>query len=241
MNKWIKMLLSDPGEPVAVEAAQARRQRITICATVVICCLLLAVVDGYIRPPYAVKAAGKIVLFLAVPMALMRKELLPVLRPDKKALTLGLILGILVMALILGGYAILNPWLDLSAVPAAMEANGGITEENFLWVASYVAFCNSLLEEIFFRGFAFLTLRKVSSRGFAYVVSAAGFSLYHAAIVDGWVLPLLFGLMLLGLFFCGIFFNRLDEGRGRIWVSWPVHMCANLAINAVGLIVMEMV
>ena len=228
----------------------------TFCAVIAICCLILAVVDGYLHPPYGVKAAGKIVLFLLVPFVCTwmqsksggaAKEnslwtmFLSTFRPDRRALIIGLSLGAGTMVVILGGYALLAPWLDFSAIPAAMEANGGITADNFLWVGLWVALCNSLLEEIFFRGFAFLTLRQVSSRRYAYVVSAASFSLYHAAIVDGWVSPILFVLMLVALFVCGLFFNWLDESRGRIWVSWLMHMCANLAINTIGMRLLGMV
>lgn len=248
-------------------------RRVVFCVVILVCCLILAVVDGYLRPPYAVKAAGKVVLFLVIPLLCTywmgrttvgsqgkpsdrhgqqgpcengrednpRNLFFSVFRPDRRALTIGLALGVGTMVVILGGYALLSAWLDLSAIPAAMEANGGITADNFLWVGLYVALCNSLLEEIFFRGFAFLTLRRVSSRGFAYVVSAAAFSLYHAAIVDGWVSPLLFGLMLAALFVCGLFFNWLDESRGRIWVSWLMHMCANLAINTIGMRLLGMI
>ena len=237
-----------------------------ICTVIILCCLILAVVDGYLRPPYGVKAAGKVVLFFAVPALCslgwsrrwmgrrMAKEKMTeengtfslptiffVLRPDRPALLGGICLGLGTVALILGGYHLLTPWLDLSAIPAAMEANGGITADNFLWVGLWVALCNSLLEEIFFRGFAFLLLKRVSSRRFAYVVSAAAFSLYHAAIVDGWVSPLLFGLMLLALFVCGLFFDWLDEKRERIWMSWLVHMCANLAINTIGMQLLGMI
>ena len=236
------------------DTAKKKQQKLIICAAIVVCCLLMALVDGYLRPPYAVKAAGKVVLFLGVPLLYSRLVLcqdgpggmvtdgiLSVLRPDKKALILGLALGAGTMLVILGGYALLSPWLDLSAIPAAMAANGGITADNFLWVGSYIALCNSLLEEIFFRGFAFLMLKKVSSRRFAYVASAAGFSLYHAAIVDGWVSPLLFGLMLTALFVCGLFFNWLDERRERIWVAWLMHACANVAINAIGMVLLGMI
>lgn len=227
-----------------------------ICGVIAICCLILAVVDGYLRPPYGVKAAGKILLFLVVPFVCtwvlskyggaekesgLWSKFLSTFRPDRRALTIGLSLGAGTMVVILGGYALLAPWLDLSAIPAAMEANGGITADNFLWVGLWVALCNSLMEEIFFRGFAFLTMRQISSRRFAYVVSAAAFSLYHAAIVDGWVSPILFLLMLVALFVCGLFFNWLDENRGRIWVSWLMHMCANLAINTIGMRLLGMI
>ena len=36
----------------------------------------------------------------------------------------------------------------------------GITAGNFLWVAIYISVMNSFLEEFFFRGFGFITLKK---------------------------------------------------------------------------------
>ena len=250
--------------------AADRKARITICIVVILCCGLLALVDGYWKPAYGVKAGIKVLLFFVVPLVctwwLGRREeadrqdlqgieyasesgaatisltgFLTVFQPDRKALTLGLGLGAGTMAVILGGYALLAPYLDLSAIPAAMASNGGITADNFLYVGSWIALCNSLMEEIFFRGFAFLQLCRVSSRKFAYVISGAAFSLYHAAIVDGWVSPILFLLMLAALFACGLFFDWLDENRGRIWVSWLMHMCANVAINLIGMRLLGMI
>ena len=248
------------------------KNRMVICIVVILCCGLLALVDGYWKPAYGVKAGIKVLLFLVVPLVctwwlgrkkeedrqvlqqkenvaetehrvatVSLKEFLTVFQPDRKALTLGLGLGAGTMAVILGGYALLAPYLDLSAIPAAMASNGGITADNFLYVGSWIALCNSLMEEIFFRGFAFLQLCRVSSRKFAYVISGAAFSLYHAAIVDGWVSPILFLLMLAALFACGLFFDWLDEKRGRIWVSWLMHMCANVAINLIGMRLLGMI
>ena len=47
--------------------------------------------------------------------------------------------------------------------------------------------------------------------------------------------PLLFVLMLAALFGCGLFFDLLDTKRELIWVSWLVHLFANLAINTIGM------
>lgn len=249
-----------------------RKNRMVICIVVILCCGLLALVDGYWKPAYGVKAGIKVLLFFVVPLVctwclgrkneedrqdLQQKEkiaeaehgaatisltkFLAVFQPDRKALTLGLGLGAVTMSVILGGYALLAPYLDLSAIPAAMASNGGITADNFLYVGTWIALCNSLMEEIFFRGFSFLQLCRVSSRKFAYIVSGAAFSLYHAAIVDGWVSPILFLLMLAALFVCGLFFDWLDEKRGRIWVSWLMHMCANVAINLIGMRLLGMI
>lgn len=215
-----------------------KREAWFLCASVVICCAVMALVDGLWQPPYGVKSAVKVVLFLLIPLLLGKYlDLSPFscLRPDKKAFLLGFGLGIGTVAVILGGFRILSPWLDLSAIPAALEENAGVTKDNFLYVSLYIALCNSLLEEFFFRGFTFLSLKKLTSSPFAFCFSAAAFAVYHAAIMKGWFSPFLFLLTLAALFGSGLFFNMLNFRRERIWASWLMHMGANLAINAIGM------
>jgi len=103
-------------------------------------------------------------------------------------------------------------------------------------VAIYISLINSLLEEFFFRGLGFLTLKKMTSRKFAYLFSAATFSLYHIAIMTSWFAPFLFIVLILSLFVAGIFFNWLNEKNHNIYSSWIVHMGANFAINTIGFI-----
>ena len=119
--------------------------------------------------------------------------------------------------------------------------NGGISADNFLYVSLYIAFCNSLLEEFFFRGFAYLTLKKVASPLFATAFSAAAFAFYHGGMLDGWFSPLLYAGTLAALFVCGLFFNYLNNRSNRIWTSWLTHMGANIAINTVGMILLDMI
>ena len=91
-----------------------------------------------------------------------------------------------------------------------------------------------MLEEFFFRGFAFLALSK-RIKG-ASLFSAVAFSLYHTAMMLGWFPPLLFALALIGLTIGGMLFNWLDKTNGTIYTGWLVHMFANFAINTVGAI-----
>ena len=100
----------------------------------------------------------------------------------------------------------------------------------------YISFINSLLEEFFFRGFAFLSLKRLTGRGFAYVFSSLSFALYHVAMMIGWFSLPLFMLMLAGLFVGGMIFNYLNEKCENVYTSWLVHMFANLGINTVGFI-----
>ena len=142
-------------------------------------------------------------------------------------------------ALIYGAYFALRSVFDFSAVTALLGKNAGVTAENFLWVSLYISFVNSLLEEFFFRGFAFLVLRRYAGERFACVFSALSFALYHTAMMLGWFPPLLFLLALAGLTAGGVLFNLLDARAGTIFPSWAVHIFANLAINTVGFILFK--
>ena len=101
-------------------------------------------------------------------------------------------------------------------------------------MALYISFVNSLLEEFFFRGFAYLTLEKRVPH--ASLFSAVAFAVYHTAMMLGWFPPAIFALALAGLTVGGMIFNWLNKYDGSIYTSWLVHMCANFAINTVGFI-----
>ena len=59
-------------------------------------------------------------------------------------------------------------------------------------------------------------------------------ALYHVAMTLGWYgLPVQL-LTLAGLALGGWIFCRLDEHSGSLWLSWVVHLGANLATNAIG-------
>lgn len=212
-----------------------RKQARWTVALALLGCLAMAFVEAVLRPSYPVKSALKLVIFLGC--ALLCPGFRPFRafhRPDRRSLVTAASLAAGTFCLILGGYALLAPWLDLSAVTANLEAKEGITAGLFPFVALYISLGNSLLEEFFFRGFAFLGLRESGHTKLAWGFSALAFALYHVAIMDGWFAPPLFLLLTAGLMAAGLFFNRLDR-NGSLWPSWLVHMGANLAINAIGL------
>ncbi len=204
--------------------------------------LLMCVVDGIISPPYLYKSLIKIVLFLLVPLIcfLLWKDKSEHLRrlflPQKRSFLIALSLGAAVFAVILGAYFALRSFVDFSGIRDSLTGGIGVTADNFIYVALYISFVNSLLEEFFFRGFAFLLLRQEVGRRFAYLYSSALFAFYHVGMTSGWFNPLIGLLCMLGLFVGGCIFNFLNEKWGSIYPSWLVHMFANFAINTVGLI-----
>ncbi len=226
------------------EAKRSNKNAIITIATVIISCILMAVADGVLNLPYATKSAVKIVLFFILPviyLKVIKIRFSQYIKPKRRSVIWGLILGAATFAVILGGYAILCPFLDLSAVPKSLAGSEGITKDNFIYVSVYISFCNSLLEEFFFRCFAFLILREFTSVKFAMLFSSAAFALYHVAIMSGWFAPWLFILIVAALFLCGLLFNIFDTKGERIWVSWLVHLFANLAINAIGMILLGII
>ncbi|USF26632.1 hypothetical protein N510_001562 [Firmicutes bacterium ASF500] len=207
---------------------------------VIVGCLVMAWVEGMLRPIYPVKSALKIVVFggtaiLYARAAGDRAVLRPFRRPGYKALRLAIPLAAAVFLLLLGGYLLLAPWLDLSAIPENLAVKEGITQKTFPLAALYITFCNSLLEEYFFRGFAFLTLYRLGYVRLAYGFSALAFALYHVSITSNWGSPVLIVLMVAGLTVAGLLFDWLDRD-GSLFPSWLVHMGANLGTNSVGLI-----
>lgn len=217
-----------------------KKTNIFMVATVAVCCAVMAVVDGIIQPGYWIKSAVKLVLFLAVPLIFARLDknisLSALFRFDKKSFGLAAAVGGGVFAVILSGYFALRGVFDFSGIVGSLTEGVGVGRHNFVFVAIYIAVVNSFLEEFFFRGFAFLTLKRSASSVFAYVFSAAAFSLYHVAMMIGWFHAVLWMLVMAGLFAGGLIFDYFNQRSGTIYPSWLIHMCANLAINTVGII-----
>ena len=209
-----------------------------IVAAVIVGCAVMSYVDGVIQPGYIAKSLVKLALFIGLPLLCARRdgtfELHALFRTGRRGILSALALGAAVYAVVLAAYFALRGVFDFSALTAALTAQTGVTRGNFLFVALYISFVNSLLEEFFFRGFAFLTLRRFSTDRFAYAFSALTFALYHLAMMQGWFSKWVALLALLGLAAGGFIFDRVDEPDGCIYRSWLVHMFANFATNTVG-------
>lgn len=215
-------------------------KKLHIPILVIIACIVMGIVDAVIQPGYAIKSAIKIIMFLLIPIVygLFFKEfnIKNLMKPDKKGLCIALCLGFVIYGVVIGAYWIFKDVFDFSALTGSLNETTGVNKSNFIWVAIYISFVNSLLEEFFFRGFSFITLKKLTSRRFAYVFSSMAFALYHIAMMIGWFgLPVIL-ISLVGLFIGGMIFNRFDEKSENIYLSWLIHMFANFATNTIGFI-----
>ncbi len=217
----------------------------TTRATLMIClitvfCILMAVIDGMIKADYFTKSIVKFVMFLILPFIysvfdknINFKELFI---PDKNGIKLAIFLGAFVYIVILGGYFLLKDIFDFSNITDSLTKNIGVTGNNFIFVSLYISFVNSFLEEFFFRGFAFITLKRIIGRKFAYLFSSFVFAVYHIAMMIGWFSIEVFVIVMAGLFAGGLVFNYLNEKSLTLYPSYFVHMFANFAINTIGFI-----
>lgn len=218
------------------------KKSLYVLISVIICAGGMSLVDGIVRPQYFIKSLIKIALFLLVPLVYFllnraeRGELKKLFKPRCRELLLSLSLGLGIFAVILGGYFLLRSVIDFSGIADKLTGDVGVNRDNFVFVSLYISFVNSLLEEFFFRGFAFLTLKRNTTRKFAHSFSALAFSLYHAGMMIGWFGIGIVLLALAGLYVGGVIFNILNEKSENIYASWLSHMFANFAINTIGFI-----
>lgn len=222
-------------------------KRLYMILSIVLCAAAMCVVDAVIKPNYWIKSAIKVGLFLLVPsiyFLVNREELAQIkglFRMRWKKTAWALALGVGVYGVIFGGYLLLRGTFDFSGIAGKLTADTGVSAKNFLYVSLYVSIVNSFLEELFFRGFGFLALKRVTSRKFAYGFSALLFAIYHGGMTAGYYHIGIFLLTLFALFVAGLMFNFLNEKSETIYPSWLVHMFANFGINTVGFLLFGMI
>ena len=218
------------------------KKSISIVATLVMFSLVVTGVDAILHPNYFVKIPIKIIFFLALPMLFFLinksdfKEFKKLFIFKRNGILKSLLLGLGVYAVIVGGYLLTRNIIDFSNVTSSLTGGMGITADNFIYVSLYISLMNSFLEEFFFRGYGFMTLKKYTTRKTAYIFSSAMFAVYHIGMLIGMFGIGALSLLLFGLIIGGCIFNYLNELNDNIYSSWFVHMFANFAINTVGFI-----
>lgn len=210
-----------------------------IIIILLISCILMYFIEVFLKPTYFTKSIFKIILFGILPFSYCTfdkniniKDIFNI--RSKKQLLLSFLLALGVYAFILGSFLLLRTFIDLNDITLALGESLNVNKNNFLYIALYISFINSLLEEFFFRGFIFFSLKNNSSQISAYILGALSFSLYHIAIIFNWFNIIIFLLIIIGLFISGLFFHWLNEKFNNIYNSWLVHMFANFSINTIG-------
>ena len=217
-----------------------KNRKFLIIAITIFSCTVMALVDAVIQPGYFIKSMIKMSVFLIFPLlySFLDTDFKPksFFKFNKKGILTALVLGVSVYTVILLSFFIFKNVFDFSSLTKSLTATTGVNKSNFIFVALYISFVNSLLEEFFFRGFSFLSLKDASGRVPAYIISSFLFAVYHIAMMIGWFEFPVTCLALLGLFLGGIIFNFFNEKHNNIYPSWLIHMFANFATNTIGFI-----
>ena len=199
----------------------------------VITILLLFWIEQGQNAPYFVKTLAKIGLFLIIPSILFyqtRFSFLHFRKTDKNSLRVAFVLGFIVMSVIIASFIILHAYIDIDSLLADL-GDAGVTATVFPFVALYILFGNSWLEEFFFRGLlpSFFTHAR-----FRLFVPSLFFALYHVTIFLPWFSPPLLALAIVGLWIGGIIFQLVNERSQTILPSWTIHMFADVGVLLVG-------
>ena len=187
---------------------------------------------------YAISSAFKVLLFISCPLIyyrfILREKFTDyiLVKGDSRNIKLSLILGISVFVFIWGVFLVLRPFIDNQMISDALETNG-ITRNNFHFVFIYIVLINASLEQLFFRGFVFMTLYRMEFKGYAHVYSSLLFSLYHVPIIWGGVSVGIMLLSVFGLVVAGLIFNFLAVKCKNLAGSIIVHVSANFALNTI--------
>lgn len=204
---------------------------------IILCCVIMALVETVIEPAYIVKSAVKAAVFLLLPSITLKVLNIKVFDRNftlnKKDIIKLLALGLLIYGAIVGVFFLTRNVFDYSALVDSQMADQKINSGSFIWVASYVSFGNSFLEEFLFRFIAFIKLSEYMSKRFAYIFSSVMFAVYHIAMIGAsFPLPLLL-LSLFVLAVGGFIFDLVDSKNMNIYYSWFIHMFADIAIMTV--------
>ncbi|MBE7043238.1 MAG: CPBP family intramembrane metalloprotease [Ruminococcaceae bacterium] len=216
---------------------QCCKKRLWLIITVIISCVVMAFIETIIEPTYFLKSVLKMLFFLFVPILVIKLQKEKVFADSfslhKKSILQLLGLGLAIYGIIMGAFFLTKEIFDYSTLVNSLSTDQKVSHTHFIWVALYISFGNSLLEEFLFRFVAFLHLSKYTTKKAVYFFSSCLFALYHIAMIgSSFPVPLLL-LALVGLAVGGAIFNYVDEKGRTIYYSWIIHMFADFAIMTI--------
>lgn len=149
-----------------------------------------------------------------------------------RALTEGLLLGLLLAAAVLAANALVGErWLNPEVLRGTLTRAGIDTPGRFLGVALYIALFNSLLEEYVWRWFAFRQIERVTRPRLAVPLAALCFTLHHVLVFAVQLGPELAVAGSIAVFVAGCLWSWLYARWRSIWPAWLCHV----VVDAVGL------
>jgi membrane protease YdiL (CAAX protease family) len=184
------------------------------------------------------------VLFIVPPLIYCRVRGIrlfgDVLKPGnwRNCLPAAIALGLACGTIFLGVYFVAIDWLvDRTVIVQRMGLQFSVTAATVALIAPVTIFLNSLLEEFFYRGFAFGQLVR-RQRIVGQCLPAAAFSAQHLLFINQWLAPGLLVIAGLGLFVFSWILQMLYEKADTIVAPWVVHILADLAMMTIALMLL---
>ncbi|MEA1951843.1 MAG: CPBP family intramembrane glutamic endopeptidase [Planctomycetota bacterium] len=222
-----------------IRAAETRQT--WILAGLVILPLVMVLVQLALKLDGVVGYSLYKILFLVPPLIYCRMRGISViddvLRPGnwRNCLPAAIGLGLACGAIFLSVYFVAIDWIvERSVIVERMGSQFSVTAATVALVAPITILLNSLLEEFFYRGFAFGRLVG-RQRILGQCLPAAAFSIQHLLFISHWLSPGLLALAGLGLFVFAWLLQVLYEKADTIVAPWVVHILADLAMMTIAL------
>lgn len=152
---------------------------------------------------------------------------------------LALLSGLVMGALIIGAYYLIaRHWIDVEAARVQISRAGFGTVGAYLGISVYICTVNALLEEYVWRWFVFRKCEVLWGGKMAVVVAALFFTFHHIwpllAYFD-WRVALLANA---GIFLGGAIWSWFYLRYRSIWPGYLSHLIADIAVLAVGWLIL---
>jgi membrane protease YdiL (CAAX protease family) len=142
-------------------------------------------------------------------------------------------LGLLAIAIFWSVYYALGELLlDKQMITAKIDRQFSVNATSVLLVAPITIVLNSLLEEFFYRGFAFgLLVRRCTVLGF--VLPAVAFTVQHLLFIYHWLTPLPFAIAVVGLLVFAFVLEKVYAATDTIVAPWLIHIFGDIAMMGI--------
>jgi CAAX protease family protein len=181
------------------------------------------------------------VFLLVPPLAYCRVKRIGVYRDIlklqnwRRCLPAAVGLGALAVAIFWGMYYLLSDLLiDKAKIVERIGEQFSVTATTIFFLAPITILLNSLLEEFFYRGFAFgLLVHK--KRWLGYLLPATAFTVQHLLFMKHWVDSLPYAIAVVALFVFALVLQKIYETADSIVAPWVIHIFGDVAMMGVAL------